>query len=229
MKIVVCIRQDLQGDISPFDACAYEAALSIEGADITLLSMGPPKTEEFLKKLTRLGASDAVLLCDTAFAGADTLATAYALSLAIKKINPDLVKLANAVIKATKTGFRFQLKSTSLSNALKAGKREQMLNIMQKCFNANRKLYNDDMALTGVTVEEVEDSFFDDKDDDFIKAQLKVLIDFAAINTVVESRMMSLLSASCEKALGVPLNKIKFFTNQDVILELDEDEEETEE
>ena len=146
-----------------------------------------------------------------------------------EKINPDLVKLANAVIKATKTGFRFQLKSTSLSNALKAGKREQMLNIMQKCFNANRKLYNDDMALTGVTVEEVEDSFFDDKDDDFIKAQLKVLIDFAAINTVVESRMMSLLSASCEKALGVPLNKIKFFTNQDVILELDEDEEETEE
>ena len=146
-----------------------------------------------------------------------------------EKINPDLVKLANAVIKATKTGFRFQLKSTSLSNALKAGKREQMLNIMQKCFNANRKLYNDDMALTGVTVEEVEDSFFDDRDDDFIKAQLKVLIDFAAINTVVESRMMSLLSASCEKALGVPLNKIKFFTNQDVILELDEDEEETEE
>ena len=146
-----------------------------------------------------------------------------------EKINPDLVKLASAVIKATKTGFRFQLKSTSLSNALKAGKREQMLTIMQKCFNANKKLYDDDMALTGVTIGEVEDSFFDDKDDDFIKAQLKVLIDFATINTVVESRMMSLLSASCEKALGVPLNKIKFFTNQDVILELDEDEEETEE
>lgn len=145
-----------------------------------------------------------------------------------EKINPDLVKLANAVIKACKISFRYQLKSTSISNALKAGKREQMLNIMQKCFQNNKKLYNDDMALTGVTVEEVEDSFFDDKDDDFIKAQLKVLMDFAAINTVVESRMMSLLSASCEKTLGTPLNKIKFFTNQDVILELDE-EEETEE
>ena len=141
-----------------------------------------------------------------------------------EKINPDLVKIANAIIKTTKICFRFQLKSTAINNALKGGKREQMMNIMQKCFATNRSLYNDDMALTGVTVEEVEDSFFDDKDDDFIKAQLKTLIDFAAINTVIESRMMNLMSASCEKALGTPINKIKFFTNQDVILELYESE-----
>lgn len=140
-----------------------------------------------------------------------------------EKINPDLVKFANAIIKTTKIGFRFQMKSTAIANALKAGKREQMLAIMQKCFNANARIYNDDMALTGVTVCEVEDSFFDDKDDEFIKNQLKVLLDFAAINTVIESRMMSLLSASCEKVLGTPINKIKFFTNQDVILELDEE------
>ena len=37
---------------------------------------------------------------------------------------------------------------------------------------------------------------------------------------------MKVLAASCEKALGTPINKIKFFTNQDVILELDEEEEE---
>ena len=140
-----------------------------------------------------------------------------------EKINPDLVKIANAIIKTTKIGFRFQLKTTSINNALKSGKREQMMNIMQKCFQNNRSLYNDDMALTGVTVEEVEDSFFDDKDDDFIKAQLKTLIDFAAINTVIEARMMSLMNASCEKTLGTPIDKIKFFTNQDVILELDEE------
>lgn len=145
-----------------------------------------------------------------------------------EKINPDLVKLANAIIKTTKIGFRYQLKSTAISNALKAGKRAQMLSIMAKCFQTNGRLYNDDMALTGVTVEEVEDSFFDDKDDEFIKSQLKVLIDFAAINTVIESNLMGMLSASCEKVLGTPINKIKFFTNQDVILELDE-EEETEE
>ena len=145
-----------------------------------------------------------------------------------EKINPDLVKLANAIIKTTKIGFRYQLKSTAISNALKAGKRAQMLSIMAKCFQTNGRLYNDDMALTGVTVEEVEDSFFDDKDDEFIKSQLKVLVDFAAINTVIESNLMGMLSASCEKVLGTPINKIKFFTNQDVILELDE-EGETEE
>lgn len=146
-----------------------------------------------------------------------------------EKINPDLVKLANAIIKTTKIGFRFQLKSTAINNALKGGKREQMLNIIQKCFQNNKSLYNDDMALTGVTVEEVEDSYFDDKDNDFIKAQLKVLLDFASINTVIESNLMGMLSASCDKVLGTPINKIKFFTNQDVILEIEEDEEETEE
>jgi hypothetical protein len=140
-----------------------------------------------------------------------------------ESINPDLVKMANAIIKTTKIGFRLQLKSTALTNTLKSGKREKMIEIMQKCFKTNKNAYNDDMALTGVTVEEVADNFFDDKDDDFIKAQLKVLLDFAVINTVIESRMMSLLSASCEKVLGTPINKIKFFTNQEEILELDEE------
>ena len=45
------------------------------------------------------------------------------------------------------------------------------------------------------------------------------------INTVIESNLMNVLASSCEKALGVPLNKIKFFTNQEVILEEEEDEE----
>ena len=141
-----------------------------------------------------------------------------------EKINPDLAKIANAIIKATKIGFRYQLKTTSINNALKGGKREQMLSIMQKCFTTNRSLYNDDMALTGVTVEEVEDTYFDDKDDEFIKAQLRILLDFAAINTVIESRMMGLMSTSVEKTLGTAIDKIKFFTNQDVILELNEEE-----
>ncbi len=91
MKIVVCVRQGLDGEINPFDASAYEAALQIKGAEITLLSMGVEKTKDMLMSLTRLGAERAVLLSDKAFAGADTLATAYALSLAVKRIAPDLV------------------------------------------------------------------------------------------------------------------------------------------
>lgn len=91
MKVVVCIRQSADGEINPFDASAYETALKIKGAEITLLSMGPQKTATFLENLTRLGAKDAVLLTDKAFAGADTLATAYTLSLAIKRLKPDLI------------------------------------------------------------------------------------------------------------------------------------------
>ncbi len=91
MKIVVCVRQSAAGELNPFDACAYEAALSIPLADVTLLSMGPPSVEGFLKSLTRLGAKQAILLTDRAFAGADTLATAYTLSLAIAKLQPDMV------------------------------------------------------------------------------------------------------------------------------------------
>lgn len=91
MKIVVCVRQSTTGDINPFDACAYEAALSVPNAEVVLLSMGPHSVEDFLRNLTRLGATRAVLLSDAAFAGADTLATAYTLSLAVKRLQPDLI------------------------------------------------------------------------------------------------------------------------------------------
>ncbi|MBQ8431974.1 MAG: FAD-binding protein [Clostridia bacterium] len=91
MRIVVCIRQGQDGEINPFDAAAYEAALRLEGAEITLLSMGPLSAKDFLTSLTRLGAKQAILLSDRRFAGADTLATAYTLSLAIQKLTPDLV------------------------------------------------------------------------------------------------------------------------------------------
>lgn len=91
MKIVVCIRQSADGEINPFDASAYETALRIEGAEITIMSMGPQKTAAFLENLTRLGAKEAVLLTDKAFAGADTLATSYTLSLAINRSKPDLI------------------------------------------------------------------------------------------------------------------------------------------
>ncbi len=90
MKIVVCVRIGLDGEINPFDAASYEAALLL-GGEVTLLSMGAPKIKDALMSLTRLGASRAILLTDPAFAGADTLATAYTLSVALKKLSYDLV------------------------------------------------------------------------------------------------------------------------------------------
>ena len=143
-----------------------------------------------------------------------------------EKINPDLVKLCFGIVKACKLSFKYQMKSTSLTNAVKSGKDDQLLSLIQKCLEKNKRLYDQDMALAGVTVEEVDADFFADKDTEFLKNQMQVLIDFAMINTVVESKMMNVLAASCEKILGTPLNKIKFFTNQEVILELDEEEEE---
>lgn len=91
MKILVCVRQGLDGEINPFDACAYEEALRIKDAEVIIISMGPLAVKDFLLNLTRLGAKKAILLSDKAFAGADTIATAYTLSLAVKKIKPDLI------------------------------------------------------------------------------------------------------------------------------------------
>lgn len=91
MKVVVCVRQGPDGEINPFDASAYEAALRLREAEVILLSMGPPAVKDFLLHLTRLGAKQAILLSDKAFAGSDTLATAYTISLAIKKLDPELI------------------------------------------------------------------------------------------------------------------------------------------
>lgn len=91
MKILICARIGLEGEINPFDACAYELALSVKDAEVCLLSMGPENNKSTLLSLTRLGAKTAYLLSDSAFAGADTLATAYTLSLAVEKIKPDYI------------------------------------------------------------------------------------------------------------------------------------------
>ena len=70
MKILVCIRQGLDGEINPFDACAYEAALQIQDAEVTIISMGPLTAKNFLLRLTRLGAKKTILLSDKVFADA---------------------------------------------------------------------------------------------------------------------------------------------------------------
>lgn len=91
MRIAVCVRQGLDGELNPFDASAYEIALSESGAEVIPVSMGVPKTADLLLHLTRLGASCAILLSDPLFAGSDTLATAYVLSRAMEKLKPDRI------------------------------------------------------------------------------------------------------------------------------------------
>lgn len=83
------IREGVESIINPFDTYAVEEGLRIReraGGKVTVLSMGIPSVAELLKDTIGLGADDAVLLSDRAFAGADTLATAYALSMGVRKI-----------------------------------------------------------------------------------------------------------------------------------------------
>ncbi len=83
------IRAGIPSVINPFDLHAVEAALrlrDLHGGHVSALSMGPPQAEETLRKVLGYGADRAVLLTDRAFAGADTLATTYALAAAIRKI-----------------------------------------------------------------------------------------------------------------------------------------------
>ena len=83
------IREGIESIINPFDEYAIEEGLRIRdntSGKVTVLSMGIPSVENQLRETISLGADAAVLLSDRAFAGSDTLATSYALSMAIKKI-----------------------------------------------------------------------------------------------------------------------------------------------
>ncbi|MGL5647465.1 MAG: electron transfer flavoprotein subunit beta/FixA family protein, partial [Clostridium sp.] len=77
-KTGTLIRDGVPSIINPEDKHALEAALQIKensGAKITVISMGPPQAKEALREALCMGADDAVLITDRAFAGADTLAT----------------------------------------------------------------------------------------------------------------------------------------------------------
>ena len=84
------IREGVEAIINPFDTYAIEEGLRLKerfGGKVTAISMGIPAVAELLKETIALGVDDTVLLSDRAFAGADSLATAYALSMGVKKVS----------------------------------------------------------------------------------------------------------------------------------------------
>lgn len=86
------MRQGVPAIVNPYDLFSLEEALRLKdkfGGKVTMLCMGPPQAEEALRKCVSFGADDAVLVTDRAFAGADTLATSYALASAIKQIGTE--------------------------------------------------------------------------------------------------------------------------------------------
>ncbi len=113
MKIAVCVkyvpvvsriqfdyenkviqREGVPSEINPFDLLGINMAVDLKegGADsVVAVSMGPPNAAEGLTQCYALGADRAVLLSDRALAGSDTLATAQALALALRRESPDLI------------------------------------------------------------------------------------------------------------------------------------------
>jgi len=109
MKIVVCVKQvpdtnevrinhetgtlirdGVPSIINPDDKNALEEALRIkdklDDVNVTVLTMGPPQAKESLNEALAMGADEAILLTDRAFAGSDTWATATILAAAVEKI-----------------------------------------------------------------------------------------------------------------------------------------------
>ena len=82
-------RQGVPSIINPYDQHALEEALRLKdrhGGRVTVISMGPPQVQGDLKRCIGQGADEAILISDRLFGGADTLATSYVLSLAIRKL-----------------------------------------------------------------------------------------------------------------------------------------------
>ena len=112
MKIAVCVKQVPEGNsridpetlrldrsgegaLNPFDANAVEEALRLKDAagagEVVLVSMGPAKAQDALRKALAMGADRAVLISDEAAAGADLVATSYALAKALERESADLI------------------------------------------------------------------------------------------------------------------------------------------
>lgn len=88
-KTGTMLREGVESIVNPLDLYAIETALRIRderGGEVIALSMGPPAAAEALREAMAMGCDRGFLLSHKQFAGADTLATAYVLALAIQKI-----------------------------------------------------------------------------------------------------------------------------------------------
>jgi electron transfer flavoprotein beta subunit len=88
------ISRDKEVVLDPGDECGVEEALQLKeahGGEVVLVSMGPERAKDAIRKGLSMGADRGVLISDPSLAGADALLTARALAAAIKDESPDLV------------------------------------------------------------------------------------------------------------------------------------------
>jgi electron transfer flavoprotein beta subunit len=89
-------REGVEGVMNELDEYAIEEALRIKeahGGEVTVLSMGPEKTVETIRKALSMGVDQAVHVVDDALHGSDAVATSYALAQALGTVQFDLVIL----------------------------------------------------------------------------------------------------------------------------------------
>lgn len=106
MHIIVCIKQvpgttqveidpetgvlkrdGVESKMNPFDLYALETALRLKescGAEVTVITMGPPQSQEVIREAFMMGVDHGFLLSDRRFGGADVLATSYTLAQGIR-------------------------------------------------------------------------------------------------------------------------------------------------
>src|SRR5207247_10072686 len=88
------ISRDKEAVLDPGDECGVEEGLQLKeahGGEVILVSMGPERAKDAIRKGLSMGADRGVLVSDAALAGADALLTARVLAAAIKQEQPDLV------------------------------------------------------------------------------------------------------------------------------------------
>src|ERR687885_392485 len=112
MKIAVCVKhvpegtrrldpatkrldRSGEGALNAFDANAVEEALRLKGAsgegEVVVLSLGPDKAQDALRKALAMGADRAILISDEAAAGSDLVGTSAALAKALGREGADLI------------------------------------------------------------------------------------------------------------------------------------------
>ncbi|GAA0992367.1 electron transfer flavoprotein subunit beta/FixA family protein [Acrocarpospora macrocephala] len=165
MNIVVCVKQvpdtaterKLRSDDKTLDRdaadgvinelCEYavEEALRLKeahGGEVTVLTMGPDKATDTIRKALAMGADKAVHLVDPALHGSDALSTSYAMAQTLKKIGFDLVILGS--------------ESTDARTGMLAAMLAERLGTPQLTL-ANKV----EISGTGITVQRVTDYGFD--------------------------------------------------------------------